>query len=88
MGLSPDRLRVVGVMHRKSDHERIDFFLAYRLEGGDAEPENREPDKCSELSWSTLTRLPDDTIPYVRAGIENFRRGVWFQEFGWDGRPL
>jgi hypothetical protein len=20
----------------------------------------------------------------VRAGIENFRNGVWFQEFGWE----
>jgi len=53
------------------------------LDGGDAAPENREPDKCSELSWADLGRLPDDTIPYVRAGIESFRRGVWFQEFGW-----
>jgi 8-oxo-dGTP pyrophosphatase MutT (NUDIX family) len=81
--LSPDRLRVVGVMHRKSDDERVDFFLAYRLDGSDGEPENREPEKCSELTWASVTQLPDDTIPYVRAGLENFRRGVWFHEFGW-----
>ena len=70
VALSPDRLRVVGVMHRKSDEERIDFFLAYRLEGKDPEPENREPEKCSELLWADLAHLPDDTIPYVRTGIE------------------
>ena len=81
--LSPDRLRVVGVMHRKSDDERVDFFLACRLAGTDQEPENREPEKCSELLWASVTRLPDDTIPYVRAGIENFGRGTWFAEFGW-----
>ena len=81
--LSPDRLSVVGVMHRKSDDERVDFFLAYCLDGSDAEPENREPEKCSELTWAIVTRLPDDMIPYVRAGLENFRRGVWFHEFGW-----
>ena len=84
--LSPDRLRVVGVMHRKSDHERVDFFLAYPLAAGDSEPKNCEPEKCSELVWAGVTALPDDTIPYVRAGIENFRRRVWFQEFGWDRR--
>lgn len=84
VALSPDRLRVVGVMHRKSDDERVDFFLAYRLEAADREPENREPEKCSELLWADQAQLPDDTIPYVRAGIENFRRGVWFQEFGWE----
>jgi 8-oxo-dGTP pyrophosphatase MutT (NUDIX family) len=83
VALSPDRLRVVGVMHRKSDDERVDFFLAYRLDAGGPEPENREPEKCSELLWADLAHLPDDTIPYVRAGVENFRRGAWFQEFGW-----
>ena len=87
MALAPDRLRVVGVMHRQSDDERVDFFLAYRLEGRDGEPKNREPEKCSELLWADPAHLPDDTIPYVRAGIENFRRGVWFQEFGWDRSP-
>ena len=78
-----DRLRVVGVMHRRSDDERVDFFLAYRLDAGDTEPANREPEKCSKLLWADPAHLPDDTIPYVRAGIEGFRRGVWFQEFGW-----
>ena len=81
--LSADRLHVVGVMHRRSDDDRVDFFLAYRLDADDTEPANREPEKCSELLWARLTQLPGDTIAYVRAGIENFRGGVWFQEFGW-----
>ena len=83
LALSAPRLSVVGVMHRKSDDERVDFFLAYRLGDGDGEPENREPEKCSELLWADVTRLPGDTIPYVRAGIEHLGRGVWFHEFGW-----
>jgi 8-oxo-dGTP pyrophosphatase MutT (NUDIX family) len=84
MVLSRERLRVVGVMHRRSREERVDFFLAYRLEGDGVEPQNREPEKCSELVWANLGSLPDDTIPYVRAGIENFKSGTWFQEFGWE----
>jgi len=84
MMLSRERLRVVGVIHRKSREERVDFFLAYRLEGDGAEPQNREPEKCSELVWANLGSLPDDTIQYVRAGIENFKKGTWFQEFGWE----
>jgi 8-oxo-dGTP pyrophosphatase MutT (NUDIX family) len=76
-------LRVVGVMHRRSADERVDFFLAYRLDGDGQEPENREPQKCAELVWADLARLPDDVIPYVRVGIENFRKSVWFDEFGW-----
>lgn len=85
VAIAPDRLRVVGVMHRKSQDERVDFFLAYRLGADGEEPQNREPENCSELVWANVARLPDDTIPYVRAGIESFRKNdVWFQEFGWE----
>lgn len=80
--VSRDRVRVVGVMHRKAEDERIDFFLSYRLGGED--PRNAEAGKCSELVWAKVSALPDDTIPYVRAAIENFEQGRWFQEFGWD----
>lgn len=85
LSLAPDRVRVVGVMHRRSDDERIDFFLTYPL--GDGEPRNLETDKCSELVWVRLDELPADTIPYVRAAIEQFRAGRWFGEFGWGDRP-
>ena len=83
LGLAPERLRVVGVMHRKSDDERVDFFLACELDGEEA-PRNREPGKCSELVWACLVDLPADTIPYVRAALVSYRRGVWFEEFGWE----
>ena len=40
-------LRVVGVMHRRAEDERIDFFLeATRWSGAVT---NHEPDKCDEL---------------------------------------
>src|SRR5947209_14739200 len=45
---------VVGVMHRLSDTERIDFFVAAtRWEG---EIANREPEKCDDLAWFPLAR--------------------------------
>jgi 8-oxo-dGTP pyrophosphatase MutT (NUDIX family) len=79
--LRPTDLTVVGVMHRVSNDERIDFFLvATTWEGM---PTNHEPDKCSKLRWCALDALPTNTIPYVRAALENFSHGVWFTEFGW-----
>ena len=83
VALLPAYLRVVGVMHRWSNDERIDFFLAATAWQGT--PVNREPDKCSELRWCVRDTLPANTIPYIRAALENFRRGVWFEEFGWQG---
>lgn len=80
--LSVEDIEVVGVMHRKSTDERIDFFVAARLWKG--EVINREPDKCDDLSWFPLDALPSNTIPYVKKAIENFRSGIWFDSFGWE----
>ncbi len=80
--LGDQELAVVGVMHRRSDDERIDFFLAaVRWHG---EPVNLEPEKCDLLAWYPLDRLPSNTVPYVRRALANFRRKRWFDSFGWD----
>ena len=81
--LPRDALEVIGVMHRNSTEARVDFFLACRLDNARDVPRNAEPERCAELVWSRIDALPADVIPYVRAGIESFRRGVWFQEYGW-----
>jgi 8-oxo-dGTP diphosphatase len=80
--IAPADLRVVGVMHRKSDDERIDFFLAATKWAG--EVTNGEPDKCDELVWAELDALPEGVIPYVARALDNYRRGNWFDSFGWD----
>ena len=74
-------LDVVGVMHRLSDDERIDFFLATTSWKG--EIRNNEPRKCDRLAWYEMDELPDAVIPYVRRALRNYRRGIWFDSFGW-----
>jgi ADP-ribose pyrophosphatase YjhB (NUDIX family) len=85
VNLAPEDVCVVGVMHRKSNTERIDFFLA--AEHWQGEPHNAEPGRCSETGWFSLIDLPSDTVPYVRRGTENFRAGRWFDSYGWQGEP-
>lgn len=80
--INPDTLQVVGVIHRNSDHERIDFFLA--ATDWEGEPDNLEPQFCDDLCWAPLGSLPENTIPYVRRAIENYQGGIWFDEYGWD----
>lgn len=70
-----------GVFHRHEDDERVDFFVKVR--NWDGEPVNAEPGKCDELRWADLDCLPENTVPYVRRAIENFRAGIPFEEFGW-----
>jgi 8-oxo-dGTP pyrophosphatase MutT (NUDIX family) len=80
--IEPSDLRVVGVMHRKSTDERIDFFLAATAWSG--EIALREPDKCDRLAWFEVDNLPENVVPYVRRALDNYRQGVWFDSYGWE----
>ncbi|MEJ2262892.1 MAG: NUDIX domain-containing protein [Anaerolineales bacterium] len=79
--IQSDNLRIVGVMHRRSNDERVDFFLATHKWSG--EPRNQEPGKCDQIAWFSVDQIPRNTIPYVRRALENYRNGIWFDEYGW-----
>jgi 8-oxo-dGTP diphosphatase len=74
-------LQVVGVMHRKSTEERIDFFLV--ATSWSSELRNMEPDKCDQLAWFDLEALPENMVPYVKKALDNYRHGNWFDSYGW-----
>jgi len=82
IAIASEDLEVVGVMHRRSAEERIDFFPVARRWMG--EITNREPDKCDELAWFDLNALPANVIPYVRRALDNYRAGRLFDSFGWS----
>ena len=78
-----DALQLLGVVHRLSDTNRIDFFVrAGRFAG---EPRIVEPDTCDRLEWHAPRLLPAETVPYVRAALEA-GEPPWVLELGWrDG---
>ncbi len=79
--LNPKDLRFIHLMHRIGNDERVDvFFIVDKWSG---EPINNEPDKCDDLSWFPLDRLPDNTIPYIRHALECYKKGIPYSEFGW-----
>lgn len=80
INLQPSGLETLGVIHRRSDTNRIDFFL--RAPDWSGVPEVCEPDKCDALGWFALDDLPDNTIPYVRLGLAQPQAG-WLLESGW-----
>ena len=69
-------------MHRRSEDERIDWFLTAQEWQGTIT--NREPNRCDQLLWRRFDNLPDNVIPYVAHAINNYRQGIWFDSFGWD----
>jgi len=82
IALEPANTRVVGVMHRKSSDERIDWFVTANQWQG--ELVNNEPDKCDQIGWYELDKLPENIIPYIRQAISNYHSGRWFDSFGWS----
>lgn len=71
------------VIHRKSDdQEYIDFFYVARKWKGTVAI--KEPDKCDELSWFPLNKLPNNVLPYIKEALRNFKLKTAFSEFGWD----
>ena len=80
--LTLEDLAVVGVVHSRSDSERVSFFvLAERWRG---EVRNMEPDKCDDLAWFEPNALPPNTVPLVRRALENLAAGRFYDSVGWD----
>ncbi len=82
VSLTPANLEVIHVMNRKSDDERIDFFMTVNNWIG--EITNTEPNKCDDLRWVKFNALPANTIPYVRRAIELYQANITYSEFGWN----
>jgi 8-oxo-dGTP diphosphatase len=80
LAVDPAALRTLGVVHRLSDTNRIDFFLA--ATGWSGEPRVCEPHKCDRLEWFPRTALPQESVPYVRHALEA-GEGPWILELGW-----
>lgn len=80
--IKPDDLHFAGVMHRREGEERIDFFFSTHIWQG--EPANLEPDKCSELRWVPMDRLPEDTVPYIQQAVHCYLQADFFMEYGWE----
>lgn len=80
IAVDPAALSVLGVVHRRSDSNRIDFFVRAATWSG--EPRIAEPDKCDQLLWACPEALPETLVPYVRDALKA-GPGPWIIESGW-----
>lgn len=81
-GINIDKndLKIVEVMHRKSDDESIDYFLYSNKFSGTIKI--MEPNKCDELSFYELDKFPKNIIPYIKTAIENYKNNIQFTDYG------
>ena len=78
--IDPEDLEFIHVVYHHSDHPYIDFYwLCTKWTG---QIENKEPEKCSELSFHPLDELPGEQIaPNVLSALEIMSQGDVFSEF-------
>ncbi len=79
--IKPEAVEFAHVMHNASSGGRAAFFFMVRE--WDGEPENREPEKCSELAWYPLDALPGHLIAYCRTALEHIAADRPFSIYGW-----
>ncbi|MDP5272846.1 NUDIX hydrolase [Chengkuizengella axinellae] len=76
-------VKVVGVMHRNNiKNEWIDFYV--KVDSWQGEIVNVEVDKCEELKWFEVDKLPTDMVSFIRKAIEKNHKQMWFESFGWE----
>lgn len=79
--IDPADLRLVHLIHRRSDEERLSlFFTTQRWQGT---PRNLEPHKCSDLAWFARDALPAAMVGYVRHALAEVQAGRLDSEYGW-----
>jgi len=78
----PEDARLVHVMHRKESDIRVDFF--FTVSSWDGTIQNKEPNKCDDLQWFSVRRLPNTTIPYIREAIVHVLKKEFYSERGWS----
>ncbi|MDY0071014.1 MAG: NUDIX domain-containing protein [Thauera sp.] len=71
----------LGVVHRRSDTSRIDFFVRARQWRGEARI--AESDKCDRLGWYARDDLPEPLVAYVRVALQQVQP-PWVLELGWS----
>lgn len=81
--IDPAHLAFAHLVHRLSrdafGQERMDlFFTTTNWQGVIS---NREPQKCTDLSWFQLDDLPSRTLPFIRRVLTDVRRGVTYSQY-------
>jgi len=85
--LSPKNLEIIHIMSRYAIpnnfelRDRIDVFIKTTKWKG--EIKNLEPNKCDNLKWFPVDKLPKNTIPFIKHALNCIRKNIFYSEFGW-----
>jgi 8-oxo-dGTP pyrophosphatase MutT (NUDIX family) len=86
VGLHLDRgsLLLDSTVHFRNEYGEGRLGLFFRPTRWEGEPVNAEPDKCADIRWFPFEKLPENTYPYTRVGINLYLRQEGFAISGWE----
>ncbi|MCX0269605.1 NUDIX domain-containing protein [Nocardia zapadnayensis] len=88
--IDPAHLRFVHAAHVADSGPEPRLGVFFEASEWLGEPTNQEPDKCSDVRWFPVDRLPDNLIAYPAAGIRTYlddEHSKAFSEIGWESAP-
>jgi 8-oxo-dGTP pyrophosphatase MutT (NUDIX family) len=80
--LTPADIRVVHIMHRKSNRLNVDIFFVCSSWAGTIQ--NCEPEKCEKLEFFPIDALPINIVNYNADVLQSLAKGEFYSEQGWD----
>ena len=81
LSINPTDAELVHVMHRKEKDIRMDFFFV--VTNWEGEPKICEVDKCDEIGWFPLSKLPVNTIGYIQQALKSIQEKKNYSQRGW-----
>ncbi|MEV0457076.1 NUDIX hydrolase [Catellatospora methionotrophica] len=80
LSLDPAQVELVHTVHCRGEASRLQLFFQVRQWSGS--PVNAEPDKCADLHWFSLRKLPTPLVGYTEAALARLLDGAPYSE--WD----
>jgi mutator protein MutT len=81
--LDPAHAELVHLLHYHESPPRLNLFFQVRQWSGS--PVNAEPDKCADLHWFSLRKLPTPLVGYTGAALARLRDGTPYSEWAEAG---
>ncbi|MBS0624168.1 MAG: NUDIX hydrolase [Verrucomicrobia bacterium] len=79
--LEPTDLKVIHVMHRKTERLNIDIF--FQCLSWKGQIRNCEPHKCDGLDFFSLDQLPSNLVEHNGIALKAIQQNQIYSEFGW-----
>ncbi len=81
INIKEEDLTFLTVMFKKADKKYVNFF--FKCSHYEEEPINAEPDKCEEVNWFQIEKLPENMAKMEERIIYDYKNNINFDEYGW-----